>query len=168
MHDLMQKNHPQWDVFALSCATMTSSNSSPPRPAATDVGEEENIPNRLHAVALSYRRGDADAVPLVNAAGKGYLAEKIIEIATEKGIAIHRDADLSALLAVLDIGEEIPLEAFAAVAEILRYVYAANKEMPMPDQAADAGNAGVENPLDVGNTVTVEPTNAEPPPRGRL
>ena len=38
--------------------------------------------------------------------------------------------DLAEVLAAVDLDEEIPVEAFIAVAEILRYVYAANGTQP--------------------------------------
>jgi len=37
---------------------------------------------------------------------------------------------LAEMLAAVDIDSEIPVEAFLAVAEILRYVYAANCSKP--------------------------------------
>jgi flagellar biosynthesis protein len=39
---------------------------------------------------------------------------------------VRQDADLAELLAVLELDQEIPVEAFTAVAEILSYVYRAN------------------------------------------
>ena len=39
---------------------------------------------------------------------------------------MREDADLAQLLATIDMEEEIPVEAFAAVAEILIYLYRAN------------------------------------------
>ena len=44
---------------------------------------------------------------------------------------IRRDADLVQILKAVDIDEEIPVEAFAAVAEIISYVYQVNnKQLP--------------------------------------
>ncbi len=78
------------------------------------------------AVALTYERGKAEA-PVVSASGKGYIAEQIVKIAGEHGVEIREDADLVALLATIDIGQPIPMEAYVAVAEILSYVYRANQ-----------------------------------------
>lgn len=77
------------------------------------------------AVALKYERGKDDA-PMVAAKGKGYVAHQIIELAKANNIEIRRDTDLVTLLEKLDINTPIPLEAYAAVAEILSYVYKAN------------------------------------------
>lgn len=78
------------------------------------------------AVALSYDPSDKEQAPSVLASGKGALAERIMAEAEAHGVPIHKDADLVQILAATEIGEEIPVEAFIAVAEILRYVYAAN------------------------------------------
>ena len=39
---------------------------------------------------------------------------------------MREDADLAEVLTAIDVDSEIPIEAFAAVAEILSYVYRAN------------------------------------------
>ena len=77
------------------------------------------------AVALAYQPGD-DEAPRVVAKGAGAIARRIVEIAREKGVAIERDADLAALLQAVELDREIPPAAFAAVAEILGYLYRAN------------------------------------------
>ncbi len=77
------------------------------------------------AVALVYQPG-GDEAPRVVAKGKKALARRIIEIARENGIAIERDADLAQLLSAVDLDREIPAGAFAAVAEILGYLYRVN------------------------------------------
>lgn len=81
-------------------------------------------PNQI-AVALKYERG-VDAAPKLAAKGKGFVAEKIIELARQYNIEIRRDEDLATLLAKLDVDMPIPVEAYVAVAEILSYVYKAN------------------------------------------
>ena len=47
-------------------------------------------------------------------------------MAFASGIKVRQDADLEEMLAVIDIDIEIPHEAFAAVAEILSYIYELN------------------------------------------
>ena len=80
------------------------------------------------AVALKYERGK-DEAPIVSAKGKGYIAQQIIELAQANQIEIRRDTDLVTLLEKLDINTPIPLEAYAAVAEILAYIYKANDKV---------------------------------------
>lgn len=63
----------------------------------------------------------------VTAAGHGAVAEQILAIAFDRGIPVRQDADLAELLAALDIDSPIPLEALAAVSEILLYLYLAGR-----------------------------------------
>ena len=69
------------------------------------------------------------------ASGRGALAEAILRIAFDQGVKVREDADLAQLLGVLDVGEDIPVDALVAVAEVLTYVYRANGAMP-PQEAA--------------------------------
>ena len=80
-----------------------------------------------YAVALGYDAGKNNA-PLVTAKGQGDIAQKIIQLALENNIEIRQDADLIQVLRAVDINEEIPLEAFAAVAEIISYIYQQNSK----------------------------------------
>ena len=57
------------------------------------------------------------------AQGKGKIAEKIIEIAKENNVPLHRDANLIEILSVLEINEYIPLEVYSVVAEIFTCIY---------------------------------------------
>jgi len=77
------------------------------------------------AVALQYER-EVDEAPRVVASGKGAIAEQILAVAFAKGIKVREDAELVEILSLVDVDSPIPLEAFAAVAEILSYVYQAN------------------------------------------
>lgn len=77
------------------------------------------------AVALGYRR-DSDPAPRVLAGGRGAVAEQIIRIALDSGVKLREDADLASVLAAIEVDSPIPVEAFAAVAEILSYLYRAN------------------------------------------
>ncbi len=72
------------------------------------------------AVALEYEPGDR--APKVIATGQGILAEKIIDVAKEADVPVHKDAKLARSLSILDIGEYIPPELYSIVAEILVFV----------------------------------------------
>ncbi len=85
---------------------------------------EETDKNKL-AVALAYDK-DKDRSPRVAAKGKGYIAEAIIALAKANNVEVRQDSDLATLLSKLEIDMPIPLEAYAAVAEILAYVYKVN------------------------------------------
>ena len=73
------------------------------------------------AVALKYDP-DKDTAPRVIAAGKGYLADKIIETAKKEDVPVHKDAALAHTLSQLDIGDNIPPELYEVVAEVLVFV----------------------------------------------
>lgn len=81
------------------------------------------------AVALQFDPG-RDRAPKVTAGGRGRIAEQILEIAFANDVKVREDPDLAQLLSAIQIDSEIPVEAFAAVAEILIYVYRANGNWP--------------------------------------
>ncbi len=81
------------------------------------------------AVALQYAPGKM-AAPKVVASGRGEIAQRILELAQQHGIKVRADADLAELLVAVEVGEQIPIAAFAAVAEILMYIYRANRLPP--------------------------------------
>lgn len=78
------------------------------------------------AIAIVYDEQDSSA-PKVVASGKGVVAEKIIQTAREAGIHIQEDANLVELLSKVPIGNEIPVELYQTVAEILAFVYRINE-----------------------------------------
>lgn len=97
-------------------------------PDSNKKNTNDNADSRLspnYAIALGYQ-ADKQNAPKVLAKGEGHIAEKIIQIAIDEGIEIHRDADLVQILKAVDIDSEIPLEAFSAVAEIISYIYQQN------------------------------------------
>jgi flagellar biosynthesis protein len=81
---------------------------------------------RQMAVALGYAP-PRDAAPRVIAKGAGLVAQRILDIARERGIAVREDRDLIRVLKEIDPGSYIPDELYAAVAEILAFIYRANK-----------------------------------------
>lgn len=86
---------------------------------------DNNKPGK--AVAIRYDEEEASA-PKVVAGGQGIIAEKIIETAREAGVHIQQDPDLVELLSKVDIGEEIPVELYQTVAEVLAFVYKVNEK----------------------------------------
>jgi flagellar biosynthesis protein len=85
----------------------------------------KKIPKNKTVVALTDSHG-GKKVPRVAAAGRGHIAEKILQIAFENGIKVREDSDLAELLATIELDSPIPSEAFMAVGQILSYVYQAN------------------------------------------
>lgn len=87
--------------------------------------QSSDAPKISKAVALEYDRTMDDA-PRVTASGKGAIAEQILAVAFANNIKVREDAELVEILSLVDVDSPIPLEAFAAIAEILTYVYQAN------------------------------------------
>lgn len=79
------------------------------------------------AVAIKYDDTEM-AAPQVVAKGQRLFAQAIREIAEDAKIPIIRNVPLAWTLIEVDIGEEIPEEIYAAVAEILVQVYKLKKE----------------------------------------
>ncbi|PWB82259.1 MAG: FhlB domain-containing protein [Candidatus Methylomirabilota bacterium] len=77
------------------------------------------------AVALQYDAAE-HAAPEVVASGRGPIADKIIELAKAHGVHIKEDPDLVEVLSRLQVGDAIPPELYAVVAEILAFVYRVN------------------------------------------
>lgn len=88
---------------------------------------QDNTPPK-QAVAIIYNEKESGAAPRVIAGGKGFLAEKIIETAKDAGIHIHEDPNLVELLAKVPVGDEIPVELYQTVAEVLAFVYQVNEK----------------------------------------
>ena len=82
-------------------------------------------PARQTAVALHDRTAERK-VPEIKAAGRGKIAEQILQLAFDNDIPVREDSDLAEILAQIEIDSPIPTEAFGAVAEILSYIYRAN------------------------------------------
>ena len=90
-------------------------------------------PKTQTAVAISGGLTEDDS-PRITAAGRGKLAEQILQLAFENGINVREDSALAEMLAKIELDSPIPSEAFLAVAEVLSYVYKANNE-PNPFDA---------------------------------
>ncbi len=87
------------------------------------------ITNPTHySVALSYERGMS--APVCVAKGVDLIALKIREVAGEHGVPIVENVPLArALYATVDLDEEIPVEHYHAVAEIIGYVMGLRRGM---------------------------------------
>lgn len=115
---------------------MTPQDPDPMNPAADDPLKPLNIKEkskRQTAVALKDRTLERK-VPQVVAAGRGKIAEQILQLAYDNDIRIREDSALAEMLAAIEIDSPIPPEAFSAVAEIMSYVYRANGQ-PNPFDA---------------------------------
>ena len=118
---------------------MTSSDEQRPR-------NLKPIPKTENAIAVALQQASGtDRAPKVIASGRGIIAEQILEVAFSMGIKVREDADLAQLLSAINEESEIPVEAFAAVAEILVYLYQANNKKP-PDNIFEQMENSNESP----------------------
>jgi flagellar biosynthesis protein len=76
-------------------------------------------PNIPLAVALHYEKPGA---PRVVATGKGAIGSKIIEVARANGVPIEENPGLAQALSEVELGDEIPVELYRAVAEVLTFI----------------------------------------------
>lgn len=72
------------------------------------------------AVAIKYEKGDV--APKVIAKGQGFVAEKIIEKATDEIIPIYKDTKLVEELSSVELGSNIPPELYEVVAQVLIFI----------------------------------------------
>jgi flagellar biosynthesis protein len=89
------------------------------------------------AIALHHERGE---VPRVVAQARAWMAEQMLAVAGRHGVPVRRDKDLLALLAGCETGDEIPPELYAAVAQVLVWLYRCNAELA----AQGGGDATLE------------------------
>ncbi len=97
------------------------------------------ITNPTHyAIALEYKM-DAMAAPRLVAKGIDHLALRIREVATEHDVPIVENPPLARVLySAVEIDEEIPVEHYKAVAEVIGYVMRLKGELPVDeDQRPD-------------------------------
>ncbi|MFW0860922.1 MAG: flagellar biosynthesis protein FlhB [Dethiobacter sp.] len=75
------------------------------------------------AVAVRYREAE-DEAPVVVAKGAALMAKRIRDLAAEHGVSLVENKQVARMLYdQVEIGQEIPLELYQAVAEILALVY---------------------------------------------
>ena len=82
------------------------------------------VTNPTHlSVAIRYDRSKSDA-PVVVAKGSGHLAMKIRELAAENNVPLVENKPLARhLYKHTEVGMQIPVDVYKAVAEVLAYVY---------------------------------------------
>ncbi len=118
---------------------------APPRSPQTDPKTgRPSAARRPVAVALKYELG-TQSLPRIVATGKGTVAEQILELAFANGVKVREDADLVEVLSAIEVDSDIPVEAIAAVAEILAHVYRANGTL-LPATGPDDDREGENQP----------------------
>jgi flagellar biosynthesis protein len=80
----------------------------------------ERRPGR-RAAAVRYRGGDVS--PELVASGRDRVADAILRTAADAGIPVREDTALVQALETLELGQRVPSELYAAVAEALVWAY---------------------------------------------
>lgn len=83
--------------------------------------------SKLKVAALKYENEKENA-PKVVAAGTGYVAQKILEVALANGITVYHDDSAATLLTKLDVGQEIPPELYQIVVDIYIHLMKVSEE----------------------------------------
>lgn len=115
-------------------------NKELPPPDGVNIVENGVSPSNIrqkpkNATAVAITAGDSKGeAPRITAAGRGKIAEQILQLAFANGIKVREDSALAEMLTKIELDSPIPSEAFLAVAEVLSYVYKANGE-PNPFDA---------------------------------
>ncbi|MEY4592810.1 MAG: hypothetical protein RIR18_1705, partial [Pseudomonadota bacterium] len=63
------------------------------------------------------------AAPKIVAKGRGLIADEIMSRAKEHGVYVHESPELLSLLMQVDLDKHIPANLYAAVAELLAWLY---------------------------------------------
>ena len=82
---------------------------------------DDDTRERALAVALHYEKGSKEA-PRVVAKGRGLVAERIIALAEENGVAVEANPMLAEALSGVELDDTIPLELYDAIAVVIGYV----------------------------------------------
>lgn len=91
------------------------------------MSEKKEFDSSHKAVAIRYDY-EQDAAPVMVAKGRGFIAERIEEVARDWGIPLKEDAKLADYLMALDLYQEIPAELYSVVAEILAFIYSMDRK----------------------------------------
>ena len=99
----------------------------------------EAASGRAGAVALSYRN-DGHA-PVVVAKGYGVVAESIMCAAREHGLYVHASPELIRLLMQVQLDRQVPPPLYAAVAEVLAWLWEVDQANPSDAAARKKSNS---------------------------
>lgn len=91
--------------------------------------------HKRKAAALRYRLSE-DAAPVVIASGYGSIADKIIDIAEEKGVPVFKDDSAASLLCMLEVGRSIPENLYEVVAAVYMQILRVASEIKHSQQPA--------------------------------
>ena len=79
-----------------------------------------------------------EKAPRLLAKGAGFVAERILDLAKRYDIPVREDSELVNALSKLEINTQIPAELYEAVAQVLAFLYSANKDLASKGHADQA------------------------------
>lgn len=110
-----------------------ATSGDPRRDDTVVTGDASGQPQRRRAaVALSYAAQQAQGAPKVVAKGRQATAERILALAREAGVPVTESPELTQALMQVDLEQEIPPALYAAVAEILAWIWRLNQDAGGP------------------------------------
>lgn len=89
-------------------------------PNNDELSKKQAVNAYQKAIALQY---EGVGAPVVTATGEGATAEEIIALARELGIPFYENPELTEMLALLELGDEIPHELYIIIAQIIALAY---------------------------------------------
>jgi flagellar biosynthesis protein len=108
----------------------------------------------INRKAVAVKQTDPERSPQITAKGKGFNAEKILDIAFAEGVKVRQDSELTDILEQFEINSPIPLEALHTVSLILEKVYSYEKRdenhqpLSSPSSAQEDINETITNTKD--------------------
>lgn len=95
-----------------------------------DEHDAETPARRRAAVAMTYDAHQRLGAPKVVAKGYNETAERILALARQAGLPVTESAELAQALMHVELDREIPPELYAAVAEILVWIWRLQPKPP--------------------------------------
>ncbi|MGD9600572.1 MAG: EscU/YscU/HrcU family type III secretion system export apparatus switch protein [Gammaproteobacteria bacterium] len=86
---------------------------------------------RPHPLAVALR-WEGNGAPRVTAKGHGEIAHRILELADQNGVPLREDPALVEVLSHVDLGREIPVALYRAVAEVIAFAYSLRPDRSHP------------------------------------
>ena len=97
--------------------------------------DREKKRSDIHKRAVALRYDPDDTAPKVVATGRGYTAERMLELAQEHEIPTYYNPELAEELSKIDIGNNIPPELYEVVAQVLVFIGNLDKHKQRLDEA---------------------------------
>lgn len=80
----------------------------------------------IEVAALRYD-AERDGAPQLVARGRGFTAQRILELAEQHDLPVTKDPTLVSILGAIDVGTEIPPDLYGVIAEVLAWAYHSDK-----------------------------------------